>query len=265
MVVSEQSAAAHVLWDELAGFPAAQSDDALRHLMRQLCGIANAVNVVWFGGIRMATSMPDDPMRGWRMRNVQMLHATEALKACADEHINMVELGLADVMIQRNIEQTGVFRANRLCDLVDEGWFDSAYYNAYYRSVGLVDAIWVGFPINEDAESWFGVLRATDAGRFTPFDRDQVAYVLRGIKWFHRQVMLSHGVLVAADALTGAERDVLRQLLTGRSEKEIASEIGRSYHTVHERVVSIFRKFGVNNRAALMALWLGKLPLDRER
>jgi DNA-binding NarL/FixJ family response regulator len=46
--------------------------------------------------------------------------------------------------------------------------------------------------------------------------------------------------------------------LTGLPEKQIAEELGRSYHTIHEYVSAVFRKFGVNNRAALMALWLGQ-------
>ena len=116
----------------------------------------------------------------------------------------------------------------------------------------------MAFPVNEDAESWFGIHRALDCPPFTEAERDVIAYALRGIKWFHRQLMLSHGLLLAATPLTPNERRVLHLLLTGRSEKLIAAELDRSYHTVHECVTAIFRKFGVNNRAALMALWLGK-------
>jgi len=48
--------------------------------------------------------------------------------------------------------------------------------------------------------------------------------------------------------------------LTGLPEKEIAAAQGHSYHTTHEYVSAIFRKFGVSNRSALMALWLGRAP-----
>jgi DNA-binding CsgD family transcriptional regulator len=70
--------------------------------------------------------------------------------------------------------------------------------------------------------------------------------------------MLAHGLMVASAPLTPTERDVLQELLTGQPEKLIAAALGKSYHTVHEYVASIFRKFGVGNRAALMALWLGR-------
>jgi DNA-binding CsgD family transcriptional regulator len=70
--------------------------------------------------------------------------------------------------------------------------------------------------------------------------------------------MLSHGLLAAATPLTPTERRVLHLLLTGLPEKLIAEQLERSYHTTHEWIMSIYRKFGVNNRAALMALWLGQ-------
>jgi DNA-binding NarL/FixJ family response regulator len=46
--------------------------------------------------------------------------------------------------------------------------------------------------------------------------------------------------------------------MTGLPEKEIAADLGQSFHTTHEYVTAIYRKFGVKNRPALMALWLGQ-------
>jgi DNA-binding NarL/FixJ family response regulator len=47
-------------------------------------------------------------------------------------------------------------------------------------------------------------------------------------------------------------------VLTGLSEKQIAANRHQSPHTTHENITNIYRKFGVRNRAALMALWLSK-------
>lgn len=183
---------------------------------------------------------------------------TQPLDEAARELAKSLDHGVADEATVANVAGAGRFRANRLRDLVPESWFDSPYYHCYYRGVGRYDAIYVAFPINEDAESWFGILSALDRPPFTKSQRDIVAYALRGIKWFHRQLMLSNGLLVASAPLTPAERRVLHLLLTGLSEKLIASELDRSYHTAHEWVTSIYRKFGVNNRAGLMSLWLGQ-------
>ena len=51
-------------------------------------------------------------------------------------------------------------------------------------------------------------------------------------------------------------RRVLERLLTGQSEKEVASCLGLSRHTVHEYVKRIYKQLGVSSRAELMALWV---------
>jgi DNA-binding CsgD family transcriptional regulator len=170
----------------------------------------------------------------------------------------MLEQGCVDATTVRNVQLAGCFRANRLIDLVPESWFDSDYYHAYYLGAGRSDAIWTGIPINPDVEIYIGVFRHTGHSRFSERERDTVAYALRGLKWFHRQQLLGQGLLVANTPLTPVETRVLQGLLAGLSEKQIAAAQGHSYHTTHEYVSNLYRKFGVKNRAALTALWLGK-------
>ena len=50
----------------------------------------------------------------------------------------------------------------------------------------------------------------------------------------------------------------LSLLLTDRSEKLIASEIGVAPSTLHGYVRDILRKFGVSGRNGLIAVWLGR-------
>lgn len=250
----------HTLWDELADFDVACTDEALTHLMEKLCTLVGANNILWMGGVRMDNTFPDDPIKGWRPRCNRYLHPSMPIDDAVQEQLASLEEGTGDITTIRNVEGAGSFRANRLCDLVGPEWFESPYYRTCYQGLGLADAIWIAFPINEDSESWFGIYSAPDRPPFTEAERDIAAYALRGIKWFHRQLMLSHGLLAARAPLTQRERKILHLLLTELSEKQIAEKIGRSYHTVHECVISIYRKFGVNNRSALMALWLGKSP-----
>ena len=91
---------------------------------------------------------------------------------------------------------------------------------------------------------------------FTEREIALLAYALRGIKWFHRQVMLTSGPLVARAPLTPTERKVLGLLLTKAPEKRIAEQLGLAVSTTHQHVVALFRKFGVRSRAELMSLWL---------
>lgn len=242
----------------MAGFEATQQDLALKHLLRELCALVNAQNATWVCAVRMPQMGPQDPVNGWRPRLVEHLHSSARLQAGAKEQTRMLEEGVIDITTVRNVQLAGGFRVNRLIDLVSEDWFESGYYRNFYADLGHSDAIWAGCPVNDDAEVYFGLYRGDGQPRFTEAERDTAAAALRGLKWFHRNQLLGHGLLVAATPLTSGERNVLQGLLGGQAEKQIAAGLGQSFHTTHEHVTSIYRKFGVNNRASLMALWLGK-------
>jgi DNA-binding CsgD family transcriptional regulator len=249
----------HTLWDELADFNAAQADAALDHLLSALCALVDAQNANWVGAVRMSNILPGDPVNGWRPRCVHYLHPFQPVAANVKEQVRMLEAGIIDITTVKNVSFAGRFRCNRLADLVPQEWFASDYYRMFYRGVDHIDAIWAGCPINEDAEVYFGVFRDVAHGPFSVADRDTVAYALRGLKWFHRRQMLSRGLMVATSPLTAVERKVLEGLLGGLVEKQIAANLGQSHHTTHEYVTNLYRKFGVKNRAALTALWLGKV------
>lgn len=248
----------HTLWDELADFDAAHVDEALDHLMAAVCELIDAQNANWFGTVRMTDVLPGDPVHGWRPRGIRYLRPTRQTDLRFKELVKKLERGSMDETAVRNVSMAGSYRANRLADLAPTSWFESDYYLHYYRGMGHKDVIWAGVPINADAECYFGFFRETDRPWFAEEERDLVAYALRGLKWFCRRQMLGHGLLVANSPLTPTEREVMQGLLTDQSEKQIAAALGKSYHTTHEHVTAIFRKFDVKNRAALMALWLGK-------
>jgi DNA-binding CsgD family transcriptional regulator len=61
---------------------------------------------------------------------------------------------------------------------------------------------------------------------------------------------------ITAWALRPRELDVLRQLATGRRNRDIAAELKISENTVKFHVASIYRKLGVRSRAEATALYL---------
>ena len=97
-------------------------------------------------------------------------------------------------------------------------------------------------------------------GAFSDQDTALVARVLRGLKWFHRRLMLEHHLLVASTPLSPAERRTLSELLTSAPEKEIAARLGLSANTVHQYAKAIYRKYGVKGRTGLVSLWLNRMP-----
>jgi len=245
------------LWDELSDFQASQSDQAAAHLMARLCKLVGAWNATWAGAIRFEDAARHDQLQGWRVGAVQALKAVEPHP---DEgHFKEIlrvwdrrEIDPSFLLPMRNV---GTFRTYSFRRELPADWFASPFYERHYGSVGTHDAVFVAFPFNDDCESHFGFYSATT---FTDDDIALLGYALRGIKWFHRQLLLSSGLLMASAPLTPTERKVLQLLLTKAAEKEIAQQVNMAPSTAHQHVTRIFRKFGVSSRAALMSIWLNR-------
>jgi DNA-binding NarL/FixJ family response regulator len=94
-----------------------------------------------------------------------------------------------------------------------------------------------------------GAARSVGAAGFIPKDWP-TADILRAL----RAVGLGRTVFAPAPetpskALTERERHVLDLLATGATNREIASDVHLSPHTVKEHVSSLYRKLGARNRA----------------
>ena len=76
--------------------------------------------------------------------------------------------------------------------------------------------------------------------------------------------MLQRGIILADKPLTPSERRMLSELLTDKSEREIAETLSLKSTTVHTYAKRIIRKFNVRGRAGLMALWLGQMADEKE-
>lgn len=246
----------HALWDELADFCAWDVEEARRHFLTGLCDLVDAQNVTWVVAARM-DAHPDDPHLGWRPRIVHLLHPDARIAAAAAEQARRVEQGETDPFVAHNLKALGRLRVTRLEDVVPPEWLEAAYYRRFWLDAGRVDSLWACAPVNKDAEVYLGLHRHLGRPRYSPEERDRVMYAMRGLRWFHRQQMLGFGLLVAKSPLTRVERVVLRHLLTGQTEKEIAGALDYSPSFVHEYVTRLYRKYGVRSRAELSALWFG--------
>lgn len=246
----------HRLWDDLAAFDAAQTDEAMRHLLREVSEMVDAQNAYWMGAVRLSDDT-SDPLLGWRPGVLRYLTPLPNDETFTKQRLKSVQRGKADEATVAHARMAGVYRATRLRDLVSSDWFDTATY-AGYVGRNVHDSLVVVAPMNPATESYYGFLRMRADDPFTATQRDTALYALRGLSWFHRQLLLSHGLLVARTPLTPVERKVLAALLTGSSEKQIAEDLALSFATLHTYVRTIYRKFGVSGRSGLTALWLGK-------
>ena len=245
----------HRLWDDLADFQISHSDQAVAYLMAQLCDQVGAWNATWAGAVRFGDAVRNDPLQGWRVGAVQALRAVEPHtdEGHFKEILKVWDRREIDPSFLLPMRGVGTFRTYSFRRELPAEWFESPFYERHYGSIGTHDGVFVAFPFNDDCESHFGFYSART---FTDEDIALLASVLRGVKWFHRQLLLGSGLLMASTPLTITERDVLKLLLTKASEKEIGRQKGIATSTAHQHVTSVFRKFGVRSRAELMSLWL---------
>ena len=245
----------HTLWDELAAFGAMEADTALDHLLRAVAAMVDAQNAYWFVTVRLSEA-DGDPLFGWRPRTIRYLTPLPNDETFTRDRIRSIDRGRIDESTVAQARQAGGYRANRLRDLVSAEWFQGPFYQGYLGR-GVYDAISVGAPTSPVAEAYYGFLRMRPDDPFTEAQRDLALYAMRGLSWFHRQVLLANGLLVASTPLSPMERRVLALLLTDRPEKQIAAALGLSPSSLHTYVRDVLRKFGVSGRKGLTALWLG--------
>lgn len=248
------------MWDELAEFPVSECDAALTCLLSRLCSIFSAQNALWSVVVRLPSPASGDALNGWRPRLVRLLKPLPPVAASVQEQFDKLWSPSVDVSQVLAVAGDEPFRIRLLFEALPPEWFGGEHYRRHYLAVGHADSMSMRCALNEDVRIHLFLFRGTDAPRFAPADKAPFELALRGLKWFYRQQLLSHGLLIANAALTATERKVLLELLAGKLEKEIASDLDHSPNTTHIHVKSIYSKFGVHNRAALTSLWLGMLP-----
>lgn len=271
------------LWQRLAEFPASETDAALRHLQEWFIQAIDADNVIWIGAVRVLRGAvaKRDPFLGWRLRARFALHPDpepyrrqlaayytpdhygkltptyyQRSHAGKEDHVGMTG--------RASLAGAGRFRVHRLRD---PDWIDYAaflrtdHYRLYYQEPGIIDRMTIGFPVGPDAESFFLIDRYQKSGiSCRPFNDREAALAgtaARGAPTLHRRLMLGHGLLSGDKLLSPTERKILHGLLTGQTEKELATLMGLKPATLHKYVTALYSRFGVQGRAALMAVWLG--------
>jgi DNA-binding CsgD family transcriptional regulator len=259
---SVRDKAIHALWDDLARFPAAEIDTACRHLMATLASWLNADNAAWIGMARLMSGKraSKDPLRGWRSQSMMFLRPPDVSEALLVKRIladRREEFGLCAIATAR---LAGSFRVHRLRDgFVDLAAFQKTlHYRVFYRELGVNDRLWIGNPLTPDAESFFVFDKRNTRSRFTATHAAMAGDTLRGLLWFQRQLMFSHGLSLVESPLTPMERRVVQLLLSEKSEKEIAAALKQSAHTTHSHIKQIYRKYGTQGRAGLMGIWLSR-------
>jgi DNA-binding NarL/FixJ family response regulator len=233
----------HRLWDELSEFGAWEWEQALVHMLRRLADLIPASNAGWIAATRVDSGgATDDPLYGWRPQTMKLLRTEPAPKPRGRPAAALVDHCASDWTAIAAMQHAGNHRAFRL----------------RAAAAQRRDALYTFIPMDESTEAVISLLRDSGQPRFSNSDEALAEYALRSLKWFQRRVLLGHGLMFASAPLTRMERRVLQALLEGAAEKVVASRLRMSYSSTHDHVANIYKKFGINSRAELMALWLGK-------
>lgn len=257
---ANRKARIHEIWDRLADFDAARTEEALRFLMVELKSLVAADDAVWIGVVRIAhgAAAERDHQLGWRGRVVVHLEWTDLKREVVAAAMKAQE---KDGGVPSSIEMAklaGDFRTLTLRELHDMRTFvRTEHYRTCFVPFRITDRMWCVFPVNEDCEVAFILDRCGDRPRFSPADKRAVAEALRPLKGFHRSCVLAQGVTMGGSRLTPREQSLCTLLLGTMSEKQIAVSLGLSFSTTRGYIQALYRKFGVKGRTGLMGLWLG--------
>jgi DNA-binding CsgD family transcriptional regulator len=219
------------------------------HARRLLEGLARIVDARAGSSLTDHHFEPHAPSRlsdqigfGWRSRR-----AHKALTTVGTVAHPLV------IAMQREVSQgAGASLTVLREDLVaDNAWYESPWVRHTLAPREPIDSSLMSI-IRLDAGSRvhaISLYRSADAPRFDDADAQLV-------ELFHQEYAHSLSNLDAEQrALSAREQQTLELLLEGRSDKEIASELGISRYTVNQYNKAIFHKAGVHSRSELLARW----------
>lgn len=226
--------------------------------MASFSSVLQARDVIWVGAARVGQGMfaRRDALGGWRAMIVRHYDDSPEFRA-RSQAVAKAHEAEPSLTTRALMAGAGQLRVHRLRDgFVDFDLMkESEGYRLFYEEAGITDRLFSVMPVNADAES-FILVDHYGRTRFSAQDAEWVTEAMRGLKWFHRELLLANGLLVAGAPLSPTERRIVRLLLTGHGESRIAAEIGQSPKTTHKYITEILRKYGVKGRTGLMALWL---------
>jgi DNA-binding CsgD family transcriptional regulator len=141
------------------------------------------------------------------------------------------------------------FTREQLLD--DRSWYGSDHVQHFRREARVDSFIYATYAPGGDQAVSFSLHRPWGERPFCERER-------RLIDLFHHECAFLHEPPSDVDpallrGLAPRLCDTLRGLARGRSEKQLAADLGLSPHTVHEYVKALHRHFGVQSRSELLA------------
>lgn len=142
--------------------------------------------------------------------------------------------------------------------LVPDGeWYASFCFQEVVRALGAdVSLLCITpVPVARQDHTVLYLMRHIGAREFSDRERAIVAEAMAQIAPLVGGPLARFGEPSPA-ALPARTRAVLRCLLEGDTDKQVAARLGMTRHTVNQHAKAVFRHFGVTSRAELLARWV---------
>lgn len=150
----------------------------------------------------------------------------------------------------------GVVRSRK--DLIDQNEWDASFDRlVIHNSIGVDHVVWGFRGISGATNQHAGVIALREQGRRDFTNREKTVlketmfHVARAVRG-----PLSSFQEISPSQLPARTRDVLRALLEGNSDKQIAQQLHLSRFTVNSHTKKIYDHFKVQGRSELMARWI---------
>lgn len=139
--------------------------------------------------------------------------------------------------------------------LPDADWYRSRYFQQYHRPAGGDCFLGCHIPLGDGCERMLILVRSPGEPDFHPWAK---AYLREAVVATQRLIggPLAGYADPSPSALPPRARQVLRCLLDGDSDKQVAVRVGLATVTVNQHVKRVLRHFRVNSRAELLARWV---------
>lgn len=130
-----------------------------------------------------------------------------------------------------------------------------------WAGTGAADLLIGLMPLDDAEPGRVIIVQIAPVSHGTRIGRGHVAVLYAVMPLLAKRVLVAVGIQRSSSNqwLTSREQVVLEHLTLGKSVRQIASELGRSPHTVHDHVKALHRKLNASSRGELIARALGHL------
>ncbi len=157
------------------------------------------------------------------------------------------------------VEEVGQVRGYIRSEFYDnDAWAQHWHFREYLSHMGMSEGMVTGYPVGEKCESYITYQRGKEAPPFTKEEKEFAITATAGIAQLHQRLMLLRGALSPeGKLLSPQEKVIIKSLLGGKQEKEIAAELDIAPSTAHNHISTIYRKYGVSGKSGLISQILG--------